>query len=278
MVCSSIVRTIASCLLAVFVGVLASAPPARAADAAAIPGPPLRFDADTFDFANQTVFLYPHGYAEKRRLQPGEQAPAFTLRCFAMCRAVEQFRKFARFDPALPPLDDGPLAARLRRIMHRAPWRNALPPERRVVVPGYANLRALSHAQPLVVQRSMGGGWWATYLRPGNYRMFSFWWNTPDEQARTQRNLEDVFAHHDLFIAYLTTYPSLSINHAVLLYGRRPADARGVIRYEVYDPNHPEAPREMLYDPSQRVFSYQKDWDFVGGKVIVLRVYGFWLQ
>ncbi len=253
--------------------------PASAASAReTVPGPPLRFDADTFAFANQTVYLYPHGYAEKRRLRPGEKAPAFTLRCFAMCRSVEQFRKFARFDPALPPPDDATLAALARRITGRAPWREALPWERRVVIPGYAGLRALSKARPLVLQESIGGGWWATYLRPGNYRMFSFWWNGPSEQARTQRTLDDRLAHRDLFAAYLTSYPSLSINHAVLLYARQPGATGGRVHYLAYDPNHPEAPRDMIYDPQRRTFAYQRDWDFVGGKVTVLQVYGLPVQ
>ncbi len=238
----------------------------------------MRFDADTFDFANQTVFLYPHGYAEKRILRPGEKPPGFTLRCFAMCRSVEQFHKFARFDPALPPSDDAALAALVRRITGRAPWREALPPERRIVVPGYADLRALSKARPLVMQRNIGGGWWATYLRPGNYRMFSFWWNGPSQQARTRRTLEDVLARNDCFVAYLTSYPSLSINHCVLLYGCGPDQTDGTVRYRAYDPNHPDAPREMVYDTRLRQFSFQKDWDFVGGKVTVLQVYGMPVQ
>ena len=238
----------------------------------------MRFDADTFDFANQTVFLYPHGHAEKRVLRPGEKPPQFTLRCFAMCRSVEQFHKFARFDPALPPPDDAALARLVRRITGRAAWRGSLSWEQRAVVPGYANLRALSKARPVVVQQNIGGGWWATYLRPGNYRMFSFWWNGPSQQAATQRTLEDVLAHNDLFVGYLTTYPSLSINHAVVLYARCLVAADGTVRYCVYDPNHPEAPREMVYDPRRRGFSYQKDWDFVGGKVTVLRVYGLPVQ
>ena len=93
---------------------------------------------------------------------------------------------------------------------------------------------------------------------------------------------EVVLARNDLYIAYLTTYPSLSINHAVLLYGHAPAAptdaASGIVRYRVYDPNHPEAPREMVCDRHQRRFSYQKDWDFVGGEVTVLQVYGLPLQ
>ena len=242
-----------------------------------VPGPPLRFEADTFAFANQTVYLYPHGYAEKRQLRSGEKPPAFTLRCFAMCRSAEQFHKFARFDASLPPPDDATLDRLLRRINRRAVWRRSLPLAQRVVIPGYADLRTLTRARPLLVQKNVGGGL-STYLRIGNWRMFSYWWNGPSQQADTRRNLDDVLARNDGFVAYLTAYPSLSINHAVLLYGRGPDTADGILRYRVYDPNHPEAPREMRFDPRKNEFSYQKDWDFVGGKVTVLRAYGRWLQ
>ena len=252
-----------------------------ASAAEAVPGPPFRFDTDTFAFANQTVYVYPHGYAEARPMRPGDKSATFTLHCFAMCRSVEQFQKFARFDPSLPPPDDATLHALLDRVLRRAVWRAPLPPEHRVVIPGYADLRTLSRARLQIVQRHIGGGW-ATYLRPGNYRMLCYWGNGPPEQARTRHTLENVLARHDLFVAYLTTYPNLSINHAVLLYGHQPgtrADAaNGLVRYRVYDPNHPEAPREMLYDTQRCQFSYQKDWDFVGGKVTVLRVYGFPVQ
>ena len=227
------------------------------------------------------MYIYPHGYAESRKLAPGEKPPGFTLRCFAMCRSMEQFHKFARFDPSLPPPDDVTLYSLVRRINRRAVWRHPLPLDRRIVIPGYANLRALSEAKPLILQKNVGGGR-TTYARPGNYRMFAYWWNGPSEQVRAQHTLEDVLAHNDLFVAYLTTYPSLSINHAVIIYGHAKPEqadsASGMIRYLVYDPNHPEAPREMVYDQRQHIFSYQKDWDFVGGKVTVLQTYDRWLQ
>jgi hypothetical protein len=247
-----------------------------------VPGPPLRFALDTFAFANQTVFIYPHGYAEQRpQTQRGEQHQAFTLRCFAMCRSLEQFRKFARFDPTLPPPDDATLAKLVRRISRHAVWRRALPPERRVVIPGYANLHALSAARPQVVQESIGGGW-AVYIRPGNYRMFFYPGNGPRQQGHTQQRLEDALARNALFIAYLTTFPKLSINHSVVIYGRRPATraetAAGMLHYLVYDPNHPDRPRDMTYNTRQRTFSYQKDWDFVGGNVTVLQVYSYFPQ
>ena len=262
------------CLLAFF-GLLV---PARAAPEI-VPGPPLRFAVDTFAFANQTVFIYPHGHAEPRQQSPAARHQAgFTLRCFAMCRSVEQFHKFARFEPALPPPDDATLARLVRQINRHAVWRRALPLERRVVIPGYAGLHQLSAARPQVVQASIGGGW-TVYVRPGNYRMFSYALNGPRQQAHTQKRLEDTLARNDLFIAYLTTFPKLSINHAVVIYGRRPATradtAAGVVHYLVYDPNHPDRPRDLAYDTRRRTFSYQKDWDFVGGNVTVLQVYSY---
>ncbi len=267
------------CWLLALWGVVLAAPvlPAREM---MVPGSPLRFANDTLAFANQTVFIYSHGYAEERPLRPGDeqQHAAFTLRCFAMCRTVEQFRKFARFDPSLPPPDDARLASLVRRITRHAVWRAALPPECRVVIPGYADLRALSAARPLVVQRNIGNGW-PVYVRPGNTRMFPFFLNGARQQFHTRRRLEDALGRNDLFIAYLTTFPSLSINHAIVVYGRRPATraetAAGMVRYLVYDPNHPDQPRDLAYDTWRRMFSYQKDWDFVGGKVTVLQVYSY---
>ena len=112
-----------------------------------VPGPPLRFDADTFSFANQTVYPLSETGTPKNANSSPAKNPAFTLRCFAMCRSVEQFHKFARFDPTRPPPDDATLDGLLRRINRRAVWRSPLPPEQRVVIPGYASLPRLSLAR-----------------------------------------------------------------------------------------------------------------------------------
>ncbi len=240
-------------------------------------GPPFRFDADTFSFANETVYLYPEGHAEKRVLNPGDQPPAFTLHCFVMSRAAEQFRNFARLDPALPPPDDRALARLVRQVTRRAPWRNPLPPAERIVIPGYASLRALSQARPLILQRNIGTGW-TVYARVGNWRMFGFFLNGRTQQGHTQRRVEQALRRNDLFIAYLTHFPSLAINHAVAIYGHRADSNAGTIHYLVYDPNHPEAPRDLAFDTRQPAFSLQKDRDFVGGKVTVLLVYNNPLQ
>lgn len=246
-----------------------------------VPGPAFRFGRDTFSFANETVYIYANGYAEKRVLKAGEKPPAFVLHCFVMSRAAEQFRNFARFEPSQPPPDDRELAKIVRRVTGRGAWRSPLPPEKRIVIPGYADLRALSEARPLVLQKNIGLGWTA-YIRVGNWRMFPAFLNGSRQQRHTQERVEGCLARNDLFIAYLTTYPKLSVNHAIVIYGRRPATpqdkAAGVVHYLVYDPNHPDAPRDMVYDTRQCQFSYQKDWDFVGGKVTVLQSYSYWGQ
>jgi hypothetical protein len=83
----------------------------------------------------------------------------------------------------------------------------------------------------------------------------------------------------ELFIGYLCTFPRLSINHAVLVYKKEPLPGDSAVeRYIVYDPNHPEAPRELTWFSRTRAFAYQKDWDFIGGFVRVYQVYGKPLQ
>ena len=267
-------RTLCAALL------LAGAAPAARANGE-VSGLAFCFSRDTFSFANETVYIYPNGYAEKRKLKPGEKPPAFVLHCFVMSRSSEQFRNFARFDPSQPPPDDATLARLVRRVTGRGAWREPLPPDERVVIPGYADLHALSQARPLVLQKNIGIGW-TTYVRPGNWRMFPFPLNGPTQQHHTQERVEGCLARNDLFIAYLTSSPSTAINHAVVIYGRRPDTAAdrqvGLVHYLVYDPNHPDAPRDMIWDTHGNEFRYQKDWDFVGGRVTVLQAYSYWGQ
>ena len=235
-----------------------------------------RFDRDTFAFANETVFEYRDGLAHLRKPPAArKQRRPYTSRCFVMSRAAMQFHKFARFDPRGASLTDRALAERIRAITRRPPWREALPVGQRIVLPGYPNLRALSRTRGRVLRDNIGIGW-TTYVRFGSIRMLYEY--SLKYQERTHAELDATLARRELFVAHLSTFPNLSINHAVLVYARKPASqaARkvGIERYVVYDPNHPEAPRELTWSPAGRAFAYQKDWDFVGGFVRVYQVYG----
>lgn len=237
---------------------------------------PFYFDRDTFAFHNATVLKYKNGLPTLQRQLASDPANQYTRRCFVMSRAVVQFRKFARFDPRGVRLDDKQLAHRVREVARHRPWAPALPENQRTVFSGYANLREMSKARREIFQRNLGSGF-ATYFRPSNWRMF--FQRGGGYQEKTHGNLAATLGRGDLFVAYLSTYPRLSINHAVLIYGRKPGDSKnGIEKYFVYDPNHADAPRELTWSPSERTFAYQKDIDFVGGPVRVYQAYGKWLQ
>jgi len=245
--------------------------PVRAADN-------LRFSRDTFTFANSTVFDYHEGVA-KLRHESGiqkERTPRYTRRCFVMCRTVLQFKKFARFDPRGKPLDDEQLAQRIRSLARHAAWQPPLPDAQRVVFPGYKNVRELSHARGWVLQKNIGLGW-PTYVRIGNYRMV--YKHSLKYQSHMHDELNATLGRGELFVAFLSDFPTLHINHAVLVYGRKNSmSANGVDRYNTYDPNHPDGPRELIWLPDKQQFNFEKDEEFVGGFARVYRVYGHPLQ
>jgi hypothetical protein len=241
---------------------------------------PFSFDRDTFAFANETVFEYHQGHASLRHENGSRKPKRFTQHCFVMSRGVMQFRKFVRFDPTLSPLDDRQLAARVRKVTSQRPWTAALSSQDRITIPGYPDLRALSRARAGIVQENIGLGW-PTYFRPGNWRTFLP--HGAAQQARTQVDLEAALARGEFFVAYLTNIPeSLNINHGVLVYAKEKNSSRrnraGKLRYRVYDPNHPDGPRTLEWSQRDSRFLYQRDWDFVGGRVVVWQVYGRFLQ
>ena len=187
-----------------------------------------------------------------------------------------QFRKFARFDLRGAPLDDTQLAQRVRAVSRTLAWHAPLPENERIVFPGYANLRQMSKARAEVFKENIGSGF-ITYFRPGNGRMF--FEHSRKYPERTHASLDAALSHGDLFVGYLSTYPKLSINHAVLVYARKksvPGDE--LEHYLAYDPNRAEEPRELTWSPRERAFAYQKDIDFIGGFVRVYQSYGKPLQ
>lgn len=232
-----------------------------------------QFERETFSFVNSTVFDYQEGQIVSRGKPAGERKTRrYTRRCFIMSRAALQFHKFARFDPRGAPLDDRTLAKRVRQVAHKRPWRPALPDSQRIVFPGYPDVRSMSKARARILQENLGLGW-PTYLRLGNGRMF--YKHGLDYQVKTQAILDEVLARGDMFVGYLSDYPTLHINHSVLVYERKPGRGKnGIIRYRVYDPNHADAPRELTWSPSKRAFSFEKDEEFVGGFTRVYQVYG----
>src|SRR4030095_9171038 len=163
--------------------------------------PPLNFKKDTVGFANMTVFEYENGIAHVRRGESANQK-RYTRRCFVLCRTTMQFKKFARFDPHAPPLNDHDLGKRIRQVTRRAAWHDTLPEEQRVVFPGYANFREMSMKRGYVLQRNIGYGW-PTYWRLSNAR--TIFEPGIGYQETTHQKLDAVLNRGDLFLAFLIT-------------------------------------------------------------------------
>jgi hypothetical protein len=234
-----------------------------------------RFDRDTFAFANQTVFEYHEGHASLRRGSAAKR-DAYNRHCFVMSRTALQFKKFARFEPGGVPLDDSALADRIRAVTRQPAWAQPLPENQRIVFPGYKDLKEMSKARRELVQLNIGHGW-PSYFRISNARMI--FQDGVGYQERTHARLNTALAGGQLFVAFLTTYPRFSINHAVLIYKLKSSSPNpGEDRYLVYDPNHSESPRELIWSARDRAFAYQKDYDFIGGYVRVYQAYGAPLQ
>jgi hypothetical protein len=157
-------------------------------------------------------------------------------------------------------------------VTRQAAWADPLPDNQRIVFPGYKDLKEMSKVHRELVQLNIGHGW-PSYFRISNARMM--FQDGTGYQERTHARLNEALARGELFIAFLTTYPRLSINHSVLIYKWKSSSPNpGTDHYLVYDPNHPESPRDLIWSARDRAFSYQKDWDFIGGFVRIYQVYG----
>ncbi len=243
---------------------------------AAETGRDFKFDRDTLWFANWTVWNYANGLRvrEPASLNRKEKTDRYTRRCFVMSRAVQQFYKFARFDPKLRAPTDEELALRVRQITRQPPWHPALSAGDRVVIPGYSNLRQLSRARTRVLQNNIGLGW-PTYARIGNMRMVLV--RGRGYQEKEHAILNQMLSRDEMFVAFLSDFPVLHINHSVLVFQRKSHTAEQD-SYLCYDPNHPDGPRELTWLTDKREFHFEKDPEFPGGCARIYQVYGKPLQ
>src|SRR5580704_2072888 len=85
---------------------------------------------DTFAFRNDS------------RIHHRGKPDMYCNRCFLVARAFGPFLKFARFDPEAPRLPSAGYAERVWPVTRRPAWRPASAPAERIVIPGFASLRA----------------------------------------------------------------------------------------------------------------------------------------
>ena len=218
--------------------------------------PGFSFGADTFAFRNDIRARDPR--------KPG----LYANYCFVLARAVRQFYNFARFDPALPRLDRAGNLERVRQVVARPVWRPALPPDDRVVIPGYRNLYEVSRENEALVKEGLGGRFW-TWVHWTNWRV-----GLPvggRHQAGIAERIAGELAGGRLVQLLITNWPIPELNHTAVAFAYE-VTPHG-IEFHVYDPNEPEAPGIITFARTERLFWATRVYDTKPGKIRAFLMY-----
>jgi hypothetical protein len=212
---------------------------------------------DTFAFANENRTIY----RGKPDLYPNW--------CFVMARAVTQFHRFARFDPAAPRVTVEEYAERVRRITARAPWHAPLPEGERIVIPGYGALNAFSGAEERAVKAGLAGRFWS-WIHWTNWRVV-FPMPGAQQEGVARETLAELRSGRAVQWL-ITNLPVLELNHTVVVYAYR-ADGPQHVEFVVYDPNDPAVPGTIRFDRRARRFWSTRVYNTSVGPIRAFRMY-----
>lgn len=230
---------------------------------------PRQFDfaKDTFAFANGLVWEYRYDANGKWTTRRREPRPDYSQHCFVVSRSVGQFFKNAEFNPALPGADESTYRRLVRRLVATNP-RKPLPPGRKIVFPGYPDLRSFSREHEALLKAECGGAW-QCYVQRGNWRMiFPF---SRHEQEQVAEQIQKELRCNGAAVVHLVRFPQLSINHAVVMFEAKATPK--TILFTTYDPNEPEKPAVITFNRKTRTFLLPANAYFQGGRVDVYPIY-----
>jgi hypothetical protein len=201
------------------------------------------------------------------RVAPSQPPPTYTHRCFVVVRSARQFFYHARFDPSLPEAEPDAYRRLIRRVVSRTPRRASAAPQR-IVIPGYDCLRAFSHAREPLLKAECGGPWQSYFLRSHWRMVFPVW---PRHQQQTAEKLEQGVRKGLAPIVHLFRFPRITINHGILLFGLNETGQE--VQFDAYDPNIPANPVKLIYDRSERRFSFPSASYWAGGRLNVVQIF-----
>ena len=234
-----------------------SAPPLGAAWKAAPPAPAIRFGVDTFAFANENRTIF----RGKPDLYPNW--------CFVMARAVTQFHRFARFDPAAPRLTADAYADRTRQITTHAPWRAPLPRGERIVIPGYGGLNEFSRMEERAVKAALTARFWS-WIHWTNWRV-AYPMPAAQQEGVARETVAELQSGRPVQWL-ITNFPAIELNHTVVVYAYHAYD-RHLIDFLVYDPNDPAVPGTIRFDAEARRFWSTRVYNTSVGPIRAFRMY-----
>ena len=139
------------------------------------------------------------------------------------------------------------------------------------MIPGWPDLRALSRANEPLLKRA-GGGAWRSYVVRSHWRMvFPL---SRSHQERTAHSLASALRPGETRILHIVRFPSLTINHALVLYAVEPV-SRG-LTFTAYDPNRIEGPVTVDYSAAERTFTFPANDYWPGGRIDVIAIFQSW--
>jgi hypothetical protein len=231
------------------------------------PSRPFSFQTDTFSYSNQLVWEYRLDPATGKTVtNKREPPPTYAHHCFVVVRAARQFFDHARFDATLPRATN--YTQIVRKVLDRSPRKPSADDER-IVIPGYANLRDFSSDHALLLQRECGSAW-QSYFQRGHWRMlFPL---TRRHQHRTANELLTDLQQNRPQIVHIVRFPSLAINHALLVYGAERSE--GQTRFLAYDPNNADSAATLTFSENEKRFTLPGNLYFPrGGRVDVYPIF-----
>lgn len=231
-----------------------------------------RFDfrRDTFAYANQLTWEYGYDAQGKWVSHRRDPPPDYSLHCFVVSRSAAQFFVNARFDPAQPGASDTVYRKLIQQVVSTN-LRHPLTEDKKIIIPGYADLRAFSQAHPNLLKAECGSALQG-YFQRGNWRMVMPF--TRHEQENMARQLVEHLKQGRPVIVHVSCFPSLTINHAMLLFDAQETERQ--IQFQTYDPNNPQEPTTLTYDRERRTFQLPANSYFPGGPVNAYQVYWAW--
>ena len=219
----------------------------------------LRFGVDTFAFPNES------------RAKNQGKPDLYANYCFVMARGVTQFQRFARFDGAASRVTPEEYVARIKQVVGHRPWEDPLPPDDRVVIPGYSSLYEFSRDQEAVVKEGLVGRFW-TFVHWTNWRVVFPFPGSHQERVARQTMLE-LQAGRPVQLL-VTNFPTWELNHTVIAYAYG-LDPAGNVLFTVYDPNDPREPGRVTFDRAERRFEASQLYDTQPGPIRAFRMY-YW--
>jgi hypothetical protein len=189
-----------------------------------------------------------------------------------LVRAARQFLYHAHFDTGHAVASDVIYRTLIGRVLSRSP-RLPCAPERRIVIPGHANLREFSAAHEPLVKAACGGAWQSYVLR-SHWRMVLPL--SRAHQRRTAASLVAALEQNQSPIIHLVRFPALTINHGVILFAVT-ASPDG-FKFQAYDPNDPKAPVEVTFDRRTGSFSLPPKAYWAGGELKIIEIFRNWFM